>query len=99
MLIHQHPGEMAEPAEGARLLSECGGKLATEGSNPSLSAISIQLGLLLTREAFLFGGLIYPNRYKNRYNALRKSVFGDCFNGCGLRRELLPVSPRNCEPK
>jgi len=23
-LIHQNPGEMAEPAEGARLLSECG---------------------------------------------------------------------------
>ena len=27
MLIYQHPGEMAEPAEGARLLSECGAKV------------------------------------------------------------------------
>ena len=32
-------GEMAELAEGARLLSECSLKRATEGSNPSLSAI------------------------------------------------------------
>ena len=31
-------GEMAELAEGARLLSECSLKRATEGSNPSLSA-------------------------------------------------------------
>ena len=36
-------GEMAELAEGARLLSECSLKRATEGSNPSLSAISIHL--------------------------------------------------------
>jgi hypothetical protein len=34
-------GEMAELAEGARLLSECSLKRATEGSNPSLSAILI----------------------------------------------------------
>jgi hypothetical protein len=33
----QH-GEMAESAEGARLLSECRVKSSTEGSNPSLSA-------------------------------------------------------------
>ena len=32
---------MAELAEGARLLSECSLKRATEGSNPSLSAILI----------------------------------------------------------
>jgi hypothetical protein len=32
-------GEMAESAEGARLLSECRVKSSTEGSNPSLSAI------------------------------------------------------------
>ena len=32
---------MAELAEGARLLSECGVKSLTEGSNPSLSAIFI----------------------------------------------------------
>ena len=31
-------GEMAELAEGARLLSECTVKSRTEGSNPSLSA-------------------------------------------------------------
>jgi hypothetical protein len=31
-------GEMTESAEGARLLSECGVKSPTEGSNPSLSA-------------------------------------------------------------
>jgi hypothetical protein len=31
-------GEMAELAEGARLLSECGVISSTEGSNPSLSA-------------------------------------------------------------
>jgi hypothetical protein len=31
-------GEMAESAEGARLLSECRVKSSTEGSNPSLSA-------------------------------------------------------------
>jgi hypothetical protein len=31
-------GEMAESAEGARLLSECRVKNSTEGSNPSLSA-------------------------------------------------------------
>jgi hypothetical protein len=31
---------MAESAEGARLLSECRVKSSTEGSNPSLSAIS-----------------------------------------------------------
>ena len=34
-------GEMAELAEGARLLSECRVKSPTEGSNPSLSAILI----------------------------------------------------------
>ena len=34
-------GEMAESAEGARLLSECGVKSSTEGSNPSLSAILV----------------------------------------------------------
>ena len=34
-------GEMAESAEGARLLSECRVKSSTEGSNPSLSAIRI----------------------------------------------------------
>jgi hypothetical protein len=34
-------GEMAESAEGARLLSECRVKNSTEGSNPSLSAIII----------------------------------------------------------
>jgi hypothetical protein len=33
-----NPGEMAESAEGARLLSECRVKSLTEGSNPSLSA-------------------------------------------------------------
>ncbi len=33
------PGEMAELAEGARLLSECRVISSTEGSNPSLSAI------------------------------------------------------------
>ena len=32
-------GEVAELAEGARLLSECTGSTCTEGSNPSLSAI------------------------------------------------------------
>ncbi len=32
-------GEMAESAEGARLLSECTVSSCTEGSNPSLSAI------------------------------------------------------------
>ena len=32
-------GEMAESAEGARLLSECAVSSCTEGSNPSLSAI------------------------------------------------------------
>tara|TARA_Y100000310_G_scaffold122500_1_gene121173 strand:- start:5529 stop:5798 length:270 start_codon:yes stop_codon:yes gene_type:complete len=31
-------GEVAELAEGARLLSECRVKSSTEGSNPSLSA-------------------------------------------------------------
>jgi hypothetical protein len=34
-----HHGEMAELAEGARLLSEYGVKSSIEGSNPSLSAI------------------------------------------------------------
>jgi hypothetical protein len=32
-------GEVTESADGARLLSECGVKSPTEGSNPSLSAI------------------------------------------------------------
>ena len=38
-------GEMAESAEGARLLSECRVKSPTEGSNPSLSATSHPLYL------------------------------------------------------
>lgn len=37
-------GEMAESAEGARLLSECRVKNSTEGSNPSLSAIILIMG-------------------------------------------------------
>ena len=35
-------GEMSELAEGARLEIVCAVKSGTEGSNPSLSAISIQ---------------------------------------------------------
>ncbi|VFU16655.1 hypothetical protein SCFA_340002 [anaerobic digester metagenome] len=34
-------GELAELAEGARLLSEYTGKTCIEGSNPSLSAINM----------------------------------------------------------
>jgi predicted Zn-dependent protease len=40
-------GEMAELAEGARLLSECGVISSTEGSNPSLSASSKSSAFLL----------------------------------------------------
>ena len=32
------PGEVAELAEGSRLLSGCRGKTSTVGSNPTLSA-------------------------------------------------------------
>ena len=39
--LGSNTGEMAELAEGARLLSECTVKSRTEGSNPSLSAIAI----------------------------------------------------------
>tara|TARA_B100000029_G_scaffold449680_1_gene473071 strand:+ start:1346 stop:1645 length:300 start_codon:yes stop_codon:yes gene_type:complete len=36
--VSRYNGEMAELAEGARLLSEYGNKTPIEGSNPSLSA-------------------------------------------------------------
>lgn len=40
-LLRKSNGEMAELAEGARLLSEYTGKTCIEGSNPSLSAINM----------------------------------------------------------
>jgi hypothetical protein len=48
-------GEMAESAEGARLLSECRVKSSTEGSNPSLSAT--QVNLAPTSQAWRVGVL------------------------------------------
>ena len=40
---------MAELVEGARLLSECGGKTPTEGSNPSLSATNLLIYFLIIK--------------------------------------------------
>ena len=90
--MYQHPGEMAEPAEGARLLSECGGKL------PPRVRIPLSPPFQYVRPPFNKGGLsFWRTDLSNRYNEVRKSVFGDCFDGCGLRRELLIVNPRSCE--
>ena len=45
-------GEMAELAEGARLLSECTVKSRTEGSNPSLSATEKKGPMLIWHRPF-----------------------------------------------
>ena len=44
-------GEVAELAEGARLLSECSGNPATVGSNPTLSAVPASSGVFYFLQA------------------------------------------------
>ena len=46
-------GELAELAEGARLLSEYMGKTCIEGSNPSLSAIKPKIKAHALKDALL----------------------------------------------
>ena len=66
-------GEMAELAEGARLLSECSLKRATEGSNPSLSAILIHSPAWLNRLQNLpLSSLIFRRPLKTDPNAIIK---------------------------
>ena len=79
VLSCQDLGEMAEPAEGARLLSECGAKV------PPRVRIPLSPPYQYVRPPLPKGGLLFwrtdlSNRYKNRYNAVLKSVFWDCFD-------------------
>ena len=75
MLMYQHPGEMAEPAEGARLLSECGGKL------PPRVRIPLSPPFQYVRPPFNKGGLsFWWAALSNRYHEVRKSVFMEVQN-------------------
>ena len=64
-------GEVAELAEGARLLSECGVKSFTAGSNPALSA---DVGSLRQGRKVKIFGHIFPLNYVGRemYNEIER---------------------------